>query len=120
MLALALLFVAILFGTTMPLSVPGGCSLGYLALIMLAFWWHQTRAIHTVRKQKNGLFLLEGPKKSWNNMVLQEDSLSTPFVCILYFKPETGGRTQSVLIWRDSVPPDLFRRLRGWLHWCAS
>jgi len=120
MLALALLFIAISFGTSMPLSYPGLLALVYLGVVAVLFWWSQTYSIHTVRKQKNSLFVLESPKKTLGNMELQSESLSTPIVCVLYFKPEEGGRTHSVFIWRDSVPPDLFRRLRGWLQWCAQ
>lgn len=120
MLAFALLFVAVSFGTTMPLSYPGLLALGYLGVVALLFWWSQTYAIHTVRKQANGLFVLESLKKTQTHMVLQGESLSTPIVCVLYFKPQAGGRTHSVFIWRDSVPPELFRRLRGWLQWCAQ
>lgn len=112
--------VAILYGAAMPISWPGLCAISYLGLVMILFRYVQSRAIHTVRKQINGFFTLQSNKKTSQNMVLQDESLSTPVVCVLYFKPSTGGRTVSVVIWRDSVPPDLFRRLRGWLHWCAS
>jgi hypothetical protein len=120
MLALALLFIAISFGTSMPLSYPGLLALIYLALVAVMFWWNQAYSIRTVIKQSNGLFVLESPKKTLNNMELQSESLSTPIVCVLYFKPVNGGRTHGVFIWRDSVPPELFRRLRGWLQWCAQ
>lgn len=119
MSAFALLFVAVSYGTTMPMSVPGLCAFSYLGLIALIFWWRHTYAIHTVRKQRDGLFVLENNKKIFENMQLLDESISTPLICVLYFKPRSGGRSHSVLIWRDSVPPDLFRRLRGWLHWCA-
>ena len=120
MLALALLFIAVSFGTSMPLSYPGLLALIYLTLVAGMFWWNQAYAIRTVRKQGNGLFELVSPNKTLHHMELQSESLSTPIVCVLYFKPENGGRTHGVFIWRDSVPPELFRRLRGWLQWCAQ
>lgn len=120
MLAFALLFVAVSFGLTMPLSYPGLLALVYLGVVALLFWWNQSHAVHIVRKQQDGYFVLESHSKVLNHMELLGESLSTPILCVLYFKPKEGGRTHSVFIWRDSVPPELFRRLRGWLHWCAQ
>ncbi len=112
-------FVAVMFGLSMPFSIGGVGAWLYLGVMMALFFRDQGRAVHTVRKQKDGLFMLESAHHTWNNMQLLAESVSLPFVCVLYFKPKIGSRAQKAVIWADSVPPDVFRRLRGYLRWCA-
>lgn len=120
MLATAVGGIAVLLGFSLPLSLWSALAWVYLAVVAIFFMAGRDNAVHTLRKQKNGLFTLESPLTVRHHMVLQGNSLSTPFACILYFKPKAGGMTQTVLIWSDSVPADVFRRLKGWLRWCAA
>ena len=119
-LAIALGMTALMFSFAMPFAPQGLMAHSYLAVLTLFFIRGATNMVHTVRKQKNGMFMLESQKKTWNNMQLLGSSLSTPFLCVLYFKPQNKRWVQPVVIWADSVPDDVFRRLRGWLNWCAQ
>lgn len=40
-----------------------------------------------------------------------------PFLLVLRYRPHGGGRSRSLVLGRDGLPPEEFRRLVVWLRW---
>ena len=82
-----------------------------LAVLAVSVWLSRKKKLYDLIVWQAGNHWLLKSKNSSTTAELLTESFMTSWLIILLFKVENHGRC-AVLIWPDSVRPDVFRRLR--------
>ena len=99
-----------------PLNLPLALRLGVAGAVVLSFIWQMTRVPpHRLVWQADGDWQLFFAEASERTGQLRPDSYVSPWLVILRFKLEKGGRC-GVVIMPDMLDPQSFRRLRVRLY----
>ncbi len=101
-------------------ALPGAARLALAAaVISLSGWgWRQSRPIESLRVTADGVLQASEKQGDWRDVEVLGDSLVTPALIVLRYRP-CGGRVRSLTLLPDSTTPDDLRRLRVSLRWAS-
>ena len=91
---------------------------GHLVLVLRRDAW-RTGARSTVELElrPDRSVRARSPAGVWSDYRVAGSSFASPFLSVLNLSPAGRGRGRTVLIARDDLDADSFRRLRVWLGW---